>query len=300
MVFKNSVIADNQFNVQIHKKMEDGSAPENEFVMKLFLGTSEVLYQGEYVLHRADKTTSKESAEGGNIVLKAGEYAEVIGLVGGNLIKVSEVDPGENYGQPSYEMTGALVTNSVVTDESGVSGIALEGKALSEAEGVVKVQVTNRRKPSVTIKKQVEGNMGDRNAEFAFEITVKDSNNSPVNVDGTYDGITVSGGSFKLKDDNSFTIPNLPIGSTITVTETTQGDGYTTTVTAGSQTGTNTITISPKGAVEILFTNTKGVNIPTGLPTDYYPYWMMFAAAILGFTGFIYPTCRRRRHRGDK
>lgn len=298
VVFTNAVVVENQFNLEIHKQMEDGSTPEDEFTMNLLLGTSKTPYKGEYTVYHANGTSSKKQAEGGSIILKAGEHAEVVGLVGGNLIEVREVALGDNYGQPSYTMTGSLA-GAPSANEVGVSGTVLEGKALEEAGGLVKVEVTNRRKPSVTIEKQVEGNMGDRNAEFSFTISVKDSNGM-VDVDGTYDGIEVGEGKFILKDDDSFTIPNLPVGSQITVTEITQGDGYTTTVTAGDQTGDNTITISPNGAVKIIFTNTKGVNIPTGFSTNNYPYLLMLAIAAVGTASFIYPACRRRRSKGDK
>ncbi len=299
VVFSNKVRADNKFNLQIKKTMIDQSTPDDVFYMKLLLGTSQTPYTGKYTLYQQNGSTTK-IAENGLISLKAGEYAEIIGLVGGNQIRVEEVDPGENYGAPSYSMTGCL-DGQAISDENGITGTALEGKDLGDSP-VITATVTNQGKPSVTIEKQVEGNMGDQNAVFDFSISVKGADGQEINIDGTYDNVRIQDGLFSLKDDEHFTIPNLPIGSTITVTELSTGDGYTTTVSENGETPVtaNEITFAPKGNTRILFTNTKGVNIPTGIFSDQYPYLMMLAIAAIGTTGFIYPACRRRRHKGDK
>ena len=299
VVFSNKVKAENKFNLQIEKTMIDQSTPDDVFYMKLLLGTGQTPYTGEYTLHQQNGSTTK-TAENGLITLKAGEYAEIIGLVGGNQIRVEEVDPGENYGAPSYSMTGCL-DGQAISDENGITGIALEGKDLGDTP-VITATVTNQGKPSVTIEKQVEGNMGDQNAVFEFSILVKGADEQEINIDGTYNNVQIQNGLFSLKDDEHFTIPNLPIGSTVTVTELSTGDGYTTTVSKNGETPltANGITFDPEGNTRILFTNTKGVNIPTGIFSDYYPYLMMLAIAAIGTTGFIYPTCRRRRHKGDR
>ena len=61
-------------------------------------------------------------------------------------------------------------------------------------------------------------------------------------------------------------------------------------------------TIPKGGALTASVTNTYTRNIqpPTGLTTNNYPYWLMLAIAAVGATSFIYPTCRRRRHKGDR
>ena len=80
--------------------------PDAVFNMQLLLGESETVYKGAYTLHKADGTTSSETAADGIIELKKDEWAEVKGLIGGNTIMVKEINldttEGYGYNAPAY------------------------------------------------------------------------------------------------------------------------------------------------------------------------------------------------------
>ena len=61
-------------------------------------------------------------------------------------------------------------------------------------------------------------------------------------------------------------------------------------------------TIGKNETIRASFKNQYSISIqpPTGLTTNNYPYWLMLAIAAVGATSFIYPACRRRRHKGDR
>lgn len=309
VTFTNSVIKGNQFNLQIEKKMEDESTPDEEFQIRILLGESETPYDGKYNLYYANGNLISEDNQAsldGIITLKAGQYAEIIGLIGGNQIRVQEVNLGNEYEEPLYTMTGPLQGNSTLPDDGGIVGVAKEGKELGT--NPIKATITNHGKPGITIEKQVTGNMGEYDRAFEFTISVT-HNDNPVSVDGTYgngeNAVIVENGKFSLKDDQSFTIPNLPTGSKVVVSENDyqSSGGYTTTVKIGNADADNQLSgiiEDLKISTTILFTNQKGVDVPTGIFSDHYPYLMMLAIAAIGTTGFIYPACRRRRHKGDK
>ena len=61
-------------------------------------------------------------------------------------------------------------------------------------------------------------------------------------------------------------------------------------------------TIGKNETIRASFKNQYSISIqpPTGLTTNNYQYWLMLAIAAVGATSFIYPACRRRRHKGDR
>lgn len=302
VVFKNSVSADNMFNLKIDKEMADGSRPDAEFPIQVLLGLEDKKpYTGEYQVwedgrHLATKTASEE----GILTLKAGQYAIITGLMGGNKITVQETEYGGRKA-PDYTMTGPLAEEPVVT-ENNISGIAKEGKDLGD-NPEVKVTVTNYPLPGLTVRKTVSGNMGDRNREFDFTVQAQNSKGQSVSVDGTYEGILVQNGQFKLKHGQSLVIPELPYGVTCTVTESIpEEEGYTTTVKVdgGEEKSSKTVTVENMNTAAVIdFTNTKTLNVPTGIFTDNLPYLMMLAMAAIGLTGFSWRKKRVKKSRDD-
>ncbi len=302
VVFKNSVSADNMFNLKIDKEMADGSRPDAEFPIQVLLGLEDKKpYTGEYQVwedgrHLATKTASEE----GILTLKAGQYAIITGLMGGNKITVQETEYGGRKA-PDYTMTGPLAEEPVVT-ENNISGIAKEGKDLGD-NPEVKVTVTNYPLPGLTVRKTVSGNMGDRNREFDFTVQAQNSEEQPVSVDGIYEGIHVRNGQFKLKHGQSLVIPELPYGVTCTVTESIpEEEGYTTTVKVdgSEEKSSKTVTVKNMNTAAVIdFTNTKTLNVPTGIFTDNLPYLMMLAMAAIGLTGFSWRKKRVKKSRDD-
>lgn len=304
VVFKNSVTAENLFNLRIDKEMSDGSRPDAEFRIQVLLGLEDKKpYTGTYDLYdengnviRKNQTASTD----GILTLKAGQYAVITELMGGNKITVQETEYGGRRA-PTYEMTGPLVEGSILSDSS-ISGIAKEGKDLGN-NPEVNVTVTNYPLPGLTVSKTVSGNMGDRNRAFDFTVQVKDSEGVQVSVDGKYGGIDVEEGRFKLKHGQSLVIPELPYGVTCTVTESIPEDeGYTTTVklNKGEEMNSKTVTVENMDTAAVIdFTNTKGFNVPTGIFTDNLPYLVMLAMAAIGLTGFGRSRRRVKKSRDD-
>lgn len=302
VVFKNSVSADNMFNLRIDKVMSDGSSPDAEFPIQVLLGLEDKKpYTGEYkVFEDGREEATKTASEEGILTLKAGQYAIITGLMGGNKITVQETEYGGRKA-PTYVMTGPLAAPAVTGDNS-ISATAKEGKELG-TNATVQVTVTNYPLPGLTVSKTVNGNMGDRNREFDFTVQAQNSEGQPVSVDGTYEGIFVQNGQFKLKHGQSLVIPELPYGVTCTVTESIpEEEGYTTTVKVdgGEEKSSKTVTVENMNTAAVIdFTNTKTLNVPTGIFTDNLPYLMMLAMAAIGLTGFSWRKKRVKKSRDD-
>ena len=303
VVFKNSVSADNMFNLRIDKVMSDGPSPDAEFPIQVLLGLEDKKpYTGEYkVFEDGRKLGTKIASDEGILTLKAGQYAIITGLMGGNKITVQETEYGGRKA-PTYVMTGPLAAPAVTGDNS-ISATAKEGKELG-TNATVQVTVTNYPLPGLTVSKTVNGNMGDRNREFDFTVQAQNSKGEAVSVDGTYEGITVDkDGQFKLKHGQSLVIPELPYGVTCTVTESIpEEEGYTTTVKVDGdeEKSSKTVTVENMNTAAVIdFTNTKTLNVPTGIFTDNLPYLVMLAMAAIGLTGFGRSRRRVKKSRDD-
>ena len=111
----------------------------------------------------------------------------------------------------------------------------------------------NRTSRSLTVRKTVEGEMGDRSKAFPFTAVLT--------VDGQAvpfpagEGYTVSGGQavFALRHGESLTFTGLPYGGVVTVTET-EHAGYTVT-NSGRSGDSGAVTLGDGG--ELVFVNTK-------------------------------------------
>ena len=104
----------------------------------------------------------------------------------------------------------------------------------------------------LTVRKAVDGNVGDTTKAFNFTVTLGDTSISG-KLGGDADGMTFTNGvaTFQLANGQSKTATGLPVGVSYTVTETEDGkDGYTTT----KQGDTGTIGATPATAI---FTNSK-------------------------------------------
>lgn len=155
---------------------------------------------------------------------------------------------------------------------------------------------------TLNVSKTVTGNLGDKDKNFEFKVTLTGETGK------TYgDSYTVSGGSnttnpktikidgketiFLLKDSDTISIANLPYGVTYTVTET-AADGYTTKV---NGTDGNEVTKQKiNGASQaVVFTNDKNKgDIDTGVYLDNLPYILVFAGVLAIAVVFA---VRRRR-----
>ena len=152
---------------------------------------------------------------------------------------------------------------------------------------------------SLTVNKTVTGDMGDKNKEFEFVITITAKDNAtdrnytvtganpPVNKgDGTY---TVTG---SLKNSESLTINGLIEGDSYVVNETEAGrDGYTTTVTGDATSNGQSVNFDDTDADTVSYTNHRDAVSPTGLVMDIAPYVLLVVVAAAGCFVFL----RKRR-----
>ena len=137
----------------------------------------------------------------------------------------------------------------------------------------------------ITITKDVTGGLGDVMKDFSFTYN--------------YSG---GDGTFALKDGGTYTIKNVPVGTTLTLTETNAG-GYTTSANYGdeniaaqenkeSETKTIRITVNSTSD-KITITNNKEAIVDVGIRMDNLPYILMLALVAGGAAVAV--ILRRRR-----
>lgn len=160
---------------------------------------------------------------------------------------------------------------------------------------------------SMTIRKNVEGSMGNKATDYKFKMSVsRNGEDITKKIDTTLD----SNSEFSLKDYATYkeehTVFNLMKGDIVTVKEVGTESGYITTIkveddgtpnTSKNDREYSTGTEGIKNNTVVIFTNTKQVNPPTGIFTHKLPYMLMLAVAVLGMTGFTVADFKRRARR---
>ena len=161
------------------------------------------------------------------------------------------------------------------------------------------VTVTNYYKPywSLQVVKKVEGEMGDQNQTFKFEIKKNDT----LLGTGTYGNVTVTNGIFGLKSGQSITISKLKENDKISITETDGNKGgyrtsYTINDSKDRTSGTSWSSTGnlSEGTTKITFINTKDRVIPTGIQMDGIPFSLMLLAGA-GMALVMLLTGKRRK-----
>ena len=208
----------------------------------------------------------------GNITVALPEYTSV-GVYEYTLQEVAGTTAGVAY----YGKTIKLV----VTVVNGTDGNIRVAAVHTESEDEVKSDKFENTYSAgtLTVKKTVTGNLGDKKKEFDFTVTFaapEGKNWTPAI--GASEGATMvednpMSYTFKLKHDAMATFGNLPAGVTYTVTET-PVDGYTTN------------NIEQKGTIvaglnEVTFINEKSGTIDTGVTTENLPYVLLIGFVVL-------------------
>ena len=144
------------------------------------------------------------------------------------------------------------------------TGPNLEGKPIPESSWPYKVsenELTNNRgdrvvnfyahyrkaTSNVTITKKVTGLLGDTNKEFAFSVSITQNGTACTGVTAKKGDQPVSDlTNFTLKHNETVTLENVPIGATITVTESAPGEHYNVSATGhgGEQNGDRDVTFT--------------------------------------------------------
>lgn len=186
----------------------------------------------------------------------------------------------KNAAVDGYNVTTAITTTSGTVDGSKVNGTVGKG-AKVQVDYVNTYAVANT---TITIDKIVTGNMGDRNKNFTFTVTVDDK----------------TLGTYTLNHNTPIvTIENVPVGSTVTITES-DNNGYVVSATVDDKTAeviNSTVTIkdiSVNGHA-VVFTNNKEVIIDTGISLETLPYILILGVVAVGAVLLI----KRRRNRED-
>ena len=160
---------------------------------------------------------------------------------------------------------------------------------------------------SLKVTKKVTGLMGDKNKEFQFSVTITAPTGKNLESSFSFNknGSTASDSSynfasntvtFTLKDGESFSIGNLPVGVTCTVSEIAE-EGYETkiddkTVTKTDEKYTKAVTISTSNESTVAYTNDKGGTPDMGVSLDTLPYVLVLA---LAGAGLVLMIARKRR-----
>ena len=162
----------------------------------------------------------------------------------------------------------------------------------SDGEKMVKIDSIDNKFDAgkLSIKKEVTGNMGEKDRYFEVKVTLNPGD------DVIRNDISISGGSheenpdsipagelsatLKIKDEDTIVLANIPEGVTYTVEETHPGDGYDDPVYEWNK---------EMDAVKII--NNRSTLINTGINLDNLPYILILVGAAVGLVAF---TMKRR------
>ena len=220
-----------------------------------------------------------------------------------------------------YEV-GQVLWYKLNESQTGVDKIYDSGHTTTygQNEGYFTAQYTTG---SLIIKKEVKGNLGNKNVQFPIQYQIVPSNSGETYVetastDSNYkvDDTDHNKGTAELKHDGTLTISGLSDGDTVYVFETSTkkndgtyqtSDGYKVTYNGGTNVSENTnvdyssyvggqsvtqIASAPDNTKTETVTNTKDSDNPiTGIAHNYGPFALMTAVGV-AFAGFFF---RRRR-----
>ncbi len=189
---------------------------------------------------------------------------------------------------------GSNITFSDKSQWSMVGTTILTQESLS----VPDIAITNtytRATTDIIVKKVVKGNFGDETRNFNIAVTYRDADN------------TVQETTLNLKNNETGTIQNVYIGSTISLTEqfdSSDYDGYSVSAVYGDsqQSGpsdmTFTVTTTENAADNVItVTNSKTVIPDTGINMDSLPYIVLVVIVVAGVVLLL--VFRRRRRSED-
>lgn len=220
------------------------------------------------------------------------------------IVKLKKVSKTETVGDQSITRVNYYVENSddaitVTKEEKSVSSswsYPYTGHNDDDAHsptltiGKDAAFVNIKKQPSLTVKKNVTGELGDKTKDFKFEITLNDQEKKPVS--GTYGGVEFKDGKaiITLKNGESKKIEYLPYNTNYVIKEIqdTADQGYNVTYDKGQEgtlTEDKTVTV----------TNDKGIPADTGYRVQKQGYILLIGVAPL-VTMLITLIIRRIRH----
>lgn len=142
-------------------------------------------------------------------------------------------------------VNGYDLTRTLVNGADGTHGSVTINKENSN-KSITFSNFYKKNTTDVTITKQVTGLLGDTNKGFTFNVSIKKNGADCTGVTAKKGDQTVSLNSFTLKHNETVTLENVPIGATITVTESAPGEHYNVSATGhnGEKNGGNNVTFT--------------------------------------------------------
>ena len=245
-------------------------------------------------------------------------------LKGGESITFSGINVNDNVTVTEKDYTAQHYTTTVNGDagrEKTIESATLkQNQATGETVAFVN-EYTTPKLESMTIKKVVTGEFGDRDKSFTFSVKLTKGN---ADITGEFftgeNGANVTNlKSFTLKHGQSVELKNIPIDTTITITET-NADEYKTKATDYGESKDRTFVyevvegkdgkavLEAKNSVlgievdktvkdnAITVTNDFDGNPDTGVLLDTLPYLILLAVAV---AGGVLVVVRKRKHRDE-
>lgn len=296
-------------SLTVAKHVEEGNAkaPDNaEFKFKLTVGSEKEFYEGVTF----EPGTKVEHAANTNVwefTLTDGDSIKISGIrLDDNSVKVEEVINDNHY-----------TTKHKVNDEAEVDGKEATFSTLKQNSNTVDFTNTYNvpNLKSMTIKKVVTGAFGERTKDFTFKVELTKDGAKVIGVNHTnQNGANVTDlSNFTLKHGQQVTLEEIPIGTTITITETDAND-YDTKATnydkandktfvyeVVNENGTAVLKSVGAGAKAvkdsaITVTNNFDGTPDTGVLLDTLPYLILLAVAV---AGGVLVVVRKRKHRDE-
>ena len=287
------------------------------FKFKLTVGSEEQYYKG--VTFGDGVTATKEPGHENvwTFTLQAGQSATISGIrLNDTNVKVEEVEVDSKHYSTKYSV------NNGTAETGTTAAIPTATLSANQADGTT-VEFTNTYNvpnlKSMTIKKVVTGAFGERTKDFTFKVTLTDKNNQTVtDVIHSFSNDATTGAlnSFTLKHGDYVTLWNIPIDTTITITEEdakdykTSATGHSNSISSGARTFTYKVVDEGGEAVlKSVGTNSEGFDgtaitvtndfdgtPDTGVLLDTLPYLILLAVAV---AGGVLVVVRKRKHRDE-
>ncbi|HEM6509587.1 TPA: QVPTGV class sortase B protein-sorting domain-containing protein [Streptococcus suis] len=284
-----SLMPNAEFTFDIESVNVAGETKDN---LAVYSGIVEGIEKTSASYTNGDKTESKNASINFN-----GVKFSNVGIYRYKVTEKQGMVPGVTYDKSSYIIDVYVVKNE---QESLVPKYIVSYQENQKEKKPVKFN-NQLKTTSLTVKKSVTGNAGDKNKEFGFTITLKADdhykNGSKIfakvnDKTGTSTDKELSMGAnqFTLKDGESLSIDKLPIGITYKVEENKLEDyKVSAELTENNQAKTYNFTeqISDETPDTIVVTNNKNIDTPTGVAMTIAPYAVMTLVGIGGVLYFV-------------
>ena len=243
----------------------------------------------------------------------------------------------ENIELGEYEITESVPKDiqQKYKDKYNWTYSVAENEGNPQTETTIKVNLTGEKKTSkvefkndytpktenrtVTVRKEVTGNLGDKQKDFTFGYEIADGAGNTLT---DYSSIKVGGKEvtenkeFQLKHGSSIDITGIPSGYNVIIREI-NADGYDVSAKATAKENSNrklslvplennalvgvAYELTVNEDTEVLFTNHRSLSTPTGVHGNKLPHLLLLAMAALGMAGMAATgTTAKARKKNDE